>query len=195
MRPEIAVGTGVQGTGPEEVSDARGTLRAMPRPIAHSASVPASVDKVHAALVSEQYWKDRIDGIGGPGAQLVSVTAVNGTISVVMTQSIPEDELPAAVTAFKKGPLVIERTESWGPLGGNRAEGKFGATVEGAPASISGTTLLEGDSTSSTTSLSGTTEVKIPIFGSKIESMISEQVLALIDNEHDFTGEWIDKNL
>ncbi|WP_072804344.1 DUF2505 domain-containing protein [Rhodococcoides yunnanense] len=167
----------------------------MPRPIAHSASVPASVDKVHAALVSEQYWKDRIDGIGGPGAQLVSVTAVNGTISVVMTQSIPEDELPAAVTAFKKGPLVIERTESWGPLGGNRAEGKFGATVEGAPASISGTTLLEGDSTSSTTSLSGTTEVKIPIFGSKIESMISEQVLALIDNEHDFTGEWIDKNL
>lgn len=167
----------------------------MPRPIAHSASVPASVDKVHAALVSEQYWKDRTAEIGGPGAELVSVTAVNGTISVVMSQSIPEEELPAAVTAFKKGPLVIERTESWGPFGGNRAEGKFGATVEGAPANISGTTLLEGDEQASTMSLSGTTEVKIPIFGGKIEAMISEQVLALIDNEHEFTGEWIAKNL
>ncbi|MFC8179806.1 DUF2505 domain-containing protein [Rhodococcus sp. NPDC057297] len=167
----------------------------MPRPIAHSAPVPAPVDKVHAALVSEQYWKDRIEQIGGPGAQLVSVTAINGTISVVITQTVPEEELPAAVTAFKKGPLIIERTESWGPLGGGRAEGKFGATVDGAPATISGTTLLEGDDTSSTMSLSGTTEVKIPLFGSKIEAMISEQVLGLIDNEHDFTGNWIAENL
>ncbi|OZD62311.1 hypothetical protein CH263_16125 [Rhodococcus sp. 06-1059B-a] len=167
----------------------------MPRPIAHSAPVPAPVDKVHAALVSEKYWEDRIEQIGGPGAQLVSVTAINGTISVVITQSVPEEELPAAVTAFKKGPLIIERTESWGPLGGGRAEGKFGATVDGAPATISGTTLLEGDDTSSTMSLSGTTEVKIPLFGSKIEAMISEQVLGLIDNEHDFTGNWIADNL
>ncbi|KZF00224.1 MAG: DUF2505 domain-containing protein [Rhodococcus sp. (in: high G+C Gram-positive bacteria)] len=167
----------------------------MPRPIAHSASVPAPVDKVHAALVSEQYWKDRIQEIGGPSAHLVSVTAINGTISVVMTQSIPEEELPAAVTAFKKGALVIERTESWGPLGGGRAEGKFGATVEGAPATISGTTLLEGNDTSSTMSLSGNTEVKVPIFGGKIEAMISEQVLSLIDNEHDFTGNWVGQNL
>lgn len=167
----------------------------MPRPIAHSAPVPASVDKVHAALVSEQYWNDRIAEIGGPGAELVSVTAVNGTISVVITQAIPEEELPAAVTAFKKGALIIERTESWGPLGGNRAEGKFGATVEGAPAVISGTTLLEGNEATATMSLSGTTEVKIPIFGGKIEALISEQVLSLIDNEHDFTGTWIEKNL
>ncbi len=167
----------------------------MPRPITHSAPVPAPVDKVHAALVSEQYWKDRVDEIGGPDAKLVSATALNGTISVVMSQSIPEEELPAAVTAFKKGPLVIERTESWGPLGGNRAQGKFGATVEGAPAVISGTTLLEGDETSATMSLSGTTEVKVPIFGGKIEAMISEQVLSLIDAEHDFTGNWIAENL
>ncbi|MEO7079531.1 DUF2505 domain-containing protein [Rhodococcus sp. BP22] len=167
----------------------------MPRPIAHSASVPAPVDKVHAALVSEQYWKDRIEEIGGPSARLVSVHAINGTISVVMSQSIPEEELPAAVTAFKKGPLVIERTESWGPIGGNRAEGKFGATVEGAPAAVSGTTLLEGNAEASTMSLSGTTEVKVPIFGGKIEAMISEQVLSLIDDEHGFTAEWIAKNL
>ena len=112
-----------------------------------------------------------------------------------MSQSVPEEELPAAVTAFKKGPLVIERTESWGPLGGNRAEGKFGATVEGAPAVIFGTTLLVGNEASATMSLSGTTEVKVPIFGGKIEAMISEQVLELIDSEHDFTGNWIAKNL
>lgn len=167
----------------------------MPRPFAHSASVPASIDLVHAALVSEKYWKDRIDEIGGPSAELLSVTALNGTISVVMSQAVPEDELPAAVTAFKKGPLIIERTETWGPLGGNRAEGKFGATVEGAPAAISGTTLLEGNAETSTMSMSGTTEVKVPIFGGKIEEMISQQILSLIDDEHGFTGNWIQKNL
>lgn len=157
--------------------------------------MPAPVDKVHAALVSEKYWTDRIAEIGGPGATLKNVEVGDGTISVVMTQSIPEDELPAAVTAFKKGDLIIERTESWGALSGQHASGTFGATVDGAPARIAGTTALDGNGDTSTMSLAGTTEVKIPIFGGKIESMISEQVLALIDNEHDFTGEWIAKNL
>jgi hypothetical protein len=142
--------------------------------------VPASADKVHAALTSEQYWKDRIEQIGGPGASLKSVTVGDGTIDVVMTQSVPEEELPSAVTAFKKGDLIIERTESWGQFDGTHAAGTFGATVEGAPARITGTTAL-----------AGTTEVKVPIFGGKIEAMISEQVLALIDNEQDFTGNWI----
>ena len=81
----------------------------MPRPIEHSSTVPASADKVHAALTSEQYWKDRIEQIGGPGASLKSVTVGDGTIDVVMTQSVPEEELPSAVTAFKKG--VKEGTE------------------------------------------------------------------------------------
>ena len=52
-----------------------------------------------------------------------------------------------------------------------------------------------GNEASATMSLSGTTEVKVPIFGGKIEAMISEQVLELIDSEHDFTGNWIAKNL
>ncbi|MGV8873582.1 MAG: DUF2505 domain-containing protein [Rhodococcus sp. (in: high G+C Gram-positive bacteria)] len=163
----------------------------MPRPIEHSSTVPASADKVHAALTSEQYWKDRIEQIGGPGASLKSVEVGEGTIRVVMTQSVPEDELPAAVTAFKKGDLIIERTESWGPLNDSRAEGTFGALVEGTPARIEGTTSLHGIGEKTTVSLSGITEVKIPIFGGKIESMISEQVLELIDNEQDFTGNWI----
>ena len=60
-----------------------------------------------------------------------------------MTQAVPEEELPAAVTAFKKGDLIIERTESWGPFDGTHAAGTFGATVEGAPARITGTTTLE----------------------------------------------------
>ena len=163
----------------------------MPRPIEHSSTVPASADKVHAALTSEQYWKDRIEQIGGPGASLKSVTVGDGTIDVVMTQSVPEEELPSAVTAFKKGDLIIERTESWGQFDGTHAAGTFGATVEGAPARITGTTTHDGKGETTTVALAGTTEVKVPIFGGKIVAMISEQVLALIDNEQDFTGNWI----
>lgn len=153
--------------------------------------MPATADKVHAALTSEQYWRDRIAQIGGPGASLKSVTVGDGTIDVVMTQSVPEAELPSAVTAFKKGDLIIERTESWGPFDGAHADGTFGATVEGAPARITGVTTLDAQGDATTIALTGTTEVKVPIFGGKIESMISEQVLTLIDNEQDYTGNWI----
>lgn len=153
--------------------------------------MPASAEKVHAALTSEKYWRDRVEQIGGDGATLERVEVGEGTISVVLHQVIPEEELPSAVTAFKKGNLIIERTESWGPLHGDHADGTFGATVDGTPARIAGTTSLKGTGESTTVALSGTTEVKVPIFGGKIEQMITEQVLALIDVEQDFTGDWI----
>ncbi|CAM2983910.1 DUF2505 domain-containing protein [Prescottella defluvii] len=162
----------------------------MARHIEHSAQYPQPVATVHAALTDEGYWQARLREVGGPGATLDEITVGDGTIDVAMTQSVPAEHLPAVVTKIRPGDLIITRTESWGALQGDRAVGTFSAQVEGAPGELRGTMTLTSDGTGSLLVMDGEVEVKMPLIGGKIESVIAGQVLELLDAEEDFTGQW-----
>lgn len=162
----------------------------MARHIEHSAQYPHSVATLHAALTDERYWQARLQAVGGPGAKLDRVQVGDGTIDIAMTQAVPAEHLPSVVTKIRPGDLIITRTESWGPLHGDRAEGTFSAEVEGAPGQLRGTMVLTADGDGSSLVMDGEVEVKLPIFGSKVESVIAGQVLELLDAEEDFTGQW-----
>ncbi|KAA0022326.1 DUF2505 domain-containing protein [Antrihabitans cavernicola] len=160
--------------------------------IEHSARYSKSVDAVHAAFTSEQYWKDRMAEIGGPGGQLLGIETANGTTTVNLQQSIAADKLPGVVTAVRPGDLVIKRSESWGPVTNGTTNGTFTAAVDGAPAKIGGTVTVTNDGTGSVAKVDGEVEVKIPLFGGKIESVIAEQLGRLLDSEDAFTEQWLD---
>ncbi|RVW10120.1 DUF2505 domain-containing protein [Prescottella agglutinans] len=162
----------------------------MARHIEHSAQYPHPVATLHAALTDERYWHARLQEVGGPGAKLDEVTLGDGTVAVAMTQSVPAEHLPAMVTKVRPGDLIIKRTESWGPLHGDRAEGTFSAEVEGAPGQLRGTMTLTADGDGSLLVMEGEVEVKLPLIGGKVESVIAGQVLELLDAEEDFTGQW-----
>ncbi|MGB3772609.1 MAG: DUF2505 domain-containing protein [Rhodococcus sp. (in: high G+C Gram-positive bacteria)] len=167
----------------------------MPRRFDHSVPSALSAAKVHTALTTEKYWQDRIEAVGGPKAELTDVTvsgdtADTRTVSVSMTQAVAEEFLPSAITAIRPGDLIIHRTESWGSLDAQGASGTFEAKVEGAPATITGTLTLRSEGSGSTLVAAGQAEVKVPIFGGKIEQAVIEQVLALITAEQEFTSTW-----
>ncbi|MFD4181592.1 DUF2505 domain-containing protein [Rhodococcus sp. NPDC058514] len=166
----------------------------MARSIPHSAVYPQPVDQVHRALTSERYWRDRLTEVGGDGAELGHVVTGEGTIDVEMAQSIPAEHLPAIVSKIRPGDLIITRTETWGALDGDRAVGTFSARVEGLPGAVTGTLTLAPEGTGSAITLDGQVEVKLPLIGGKIEAVIAEQVVELLDAEHEFTEGWISAN-
>lgn len=163
----------------------------MARRILHSCSYRQSVDQVHRALTGEQYWRDRLVEVGGDGASFGHLTVGDGTVDVELTQAIPAEHLPSIVTTVRPGDLVITRTETWGPLVGGRATGTFTARVDGVPAALSGTLTLSADGDGSTVGLDGQVDVKMPLIGGKIESVIAEQITELLENEDRFTAGWL----
>ncbi|MFD4368638.1 DUF2505 domain-containing protein [Rhodococcus sp. NPDC058521] len=163
----------------------------MSRRIDHSSTYPFPADKVHSALTSEQYWRDRVAEVGGDGATIDEITVGDGTIAVRMRQAIAAEHLPSIVTKVRPGDLVIKRSETWAGLNDDTATGTFSASVDGAPAKISGTKRLTGAGADSVVEFEGETTVKIPIVGGKIESAIADQILHLIDKEREFTQSWL----
>ncbi|MBF6211348.1 DUF2505 domain-containing protein [Nocardia puris] len=161
----------------------------MATPLAFTARYPHPVAAVRAAISTEQYWKDRIAEVGGPNARLESVTVDGDKARIDMVQAIAAELLPPAITAVRPGDLIIPRVETWS---GNDAT--FDVRVEGAPATISGTVTLTGDATSAVATVTGTIEVKVPLFGSKIESAISERLTELLQSEEEFTNTWLAQN-
>ncbi|MFC9787393.1 DUF2505 domain-containing protein [Rhodococcus sp. NPDC127528] len=166
----------------------------MARRIPHSSAYPQSVDQVHRAVTSEQYWRDRLAEVGGPGAALGHVAVGENSVDVEMTQSVPAEHLPAVVTKVRPGDLVITRTETWGPLSGGVAAGTFTARVDGVPGTITGTMTLAAEGTGTTLAMDGKVEVKLPLIGGRIEAAIADQVSELLDNENEFTARWLSEH-
>ncbi len=136
----------------------------MSRRIEHSSKYTVPAEKVHEAVTSEQYWRDRIVAVGGPGAAIEELTVRDETVAVTMSQIIAAEHLPSMVSKVVNGDIVIKRTQ-----------------------------VLTGDENSATLEIEGEVEVKIPFLGGKIESAIVDEVVRLIQAEQDFTREWIAK--
>lgn len=159
----------------------------MATPLAFTARYDHSVEVVLAALADEQYWKARIAEVGGPNARIDSFSDDGTRIRVQMVQAIAADQLPPAVTAVRPGDLIIPRTETY-----TGTVGTVEAHVEGAPAIVRGEVTLtaEGENASVVT-LQGSVEVKIPLFGGKIEAAVAERLSELLAGEAEFTETWL----
>ncbi|MGO4615149.1 DUF2505 domain-containing protein [Nocardia sp. 2YAB30] len=158
----------------------------MATPLAYTARYSHSLAAVRAAIANDQYWKDRVAEVGGPNARLESVTVSGDQVRAELVQAIAAELLPAAITAVRPGDLIIPRIEHWT---GDSAT--FEARVEGAPAEVRGTITLAADGSGATATTKGTIEVKIPLFGGKIENAIAEHLTELLKNEEEFTDNWL----
>ncbi|MGW4370459.1 DUF2505 domain-containing protein [Nocardia takedensis] len=160
----------------------------MATPLAYTARYTHPVESVRAAIADEQYWKDRVAEVGGPNARLDSVVIEGDRVHVEMVQAIAAELLPPAITAVRPGDLIIPRTETW-----TGTTATFSARVEGAPAEVTGSIVLAGDPGGSTATVEGRIEVKVPLFGGKIEAAIEERLTDLLRSEEEFTNTWLAK--
>ncbi|MEV6767854.1 DUF2505 domain-containing protein [Nocardia sp. NPDC051030] len=158
----------------------------MATPLAFTAHSVHSTAAVRAAFADEQYWKDRIEEVGGPNARIDSISINGDQVRVDMVQAIPASELPAQVTAVRPGDLIIPRIETW-----NGSGGTVEAHVDGVPANVNGTLTVTDDGTGSKFVVDATIEVKIPLFGKKIEAAIQQHLTELLEREAEFTAAWL----
>ena len=142
--------------------------------------------QVYALFGQRDFQAGKLAATGGLDPELVTFETDAGSLTVVTRQSIPADVLPSMVASMMQGNPTIERTESW------RAEGDghvadFGVVIKGAPASLKGTMTRAAEGPGSALTIAGQASVPIPLFGGKIESVIVEQVGALLDEEESYT--------
>ncbi|MGW4326492.1 DUF2505 domain-containing protein [Nocardia sp. NPDC004573] len=158
----------------------------MATPLAYTATYSHSADALRTALADAQYWKDRVEEVGGADARLVEFDAAEDRLQVRMVQTIPAAQLPGAVTAVRPEGLVITRTETYTHDGGS-----FDARVEGVPAKVTGTVRLTESDNAAVAFVDATAEVGIPLFGRKIEAAVVARLVEMLAVEAEYTDAWI----
>ena len=163
----------------------------MPRSFDVSVESPASVEQVHGAFSSEEYWLARFVAFGTSTTLESLIVDSDGTVTVRTTQDLRRDALPRLVVRFYPGDLRILSTETWQPIGDRQVRGEVSIAAAGAPGWGRGEALLLQMGDRSQLSFNGTVEFKVPLVGGKIESFIGDQLAENIPEIQRFTTAWI----
>lgn len=154
-------------------------------------SVHTTAD-VHQALTSEDQWLARFaTAEKTDGYELI--THADGAFTVDISEEVGTSELPGFVKKVIKGKLLITRTDHWGPLVGDIADGTLAGGSSSVSARVEGTMALRPDGEGSILTVRGTSTVKIPLIGGKIESLIIDMIKDMVDRETRETVEWAQK--
>lgn len=144
---------------------------------------------VHASLTSEEQWLARFEKAKKTdGYELIKHE--DGALTVDISEEVGISELPGFVKKVITGKLLITRTDHWGPLVGDVADGTLAGGSSSLPAKVEGTMTLRPDGEGSVLTVRGKSTVKIPLIGGKIESLINDMVRDMVDQETRDTIEW-----
>ncbi len=165
----------------------------MPRPFDVSVESPASVDQVHTAFSTEDYWLARIGTMAG-GTTLDSLEVDDDrTIRVAITQDLGRDLLPGIVSKFYRRDIKVRSTETWTPSG-EELRGEITVAVTGAPGAGSADASVAPTANGSRLTLNGQVEFKVPLVGGTVESFIAREFANGIPNVQDFTAQWVSEH-
>jgi hypothetical protein len=170
----------------------------MPRSFDMSTDYGVTVEEVLRAFSDEEYWLARLADSGADDTTLDSMqlggpSGTDGSIDVITTQVLRSDRLPGLITQFHRGDLRIRREEKWEPVTNGSATAAITGSILDAPASLTGTAVLEpvAETGGARMKLRATVEVRIPLVGGKLENFIGNQLVELLIAEQRFTTTWI----
>ncbi len=147
---------------------------------------PESPERIWEVLTNPAYLSDKMHAVGGPRAELVSREQDGRGVTIVLHHAVPGDTLPAFLRSVRPEGLTIRRTETWTSTGGS-----VRAVVDGVPGTITVVMHLEPDPTGCVLGAQLTAEVPLPLFGGKVEKMITDNVTKLMTAEYQFTLDWL----
>ena len=159
---------------------------------------PASVEQIHAAFGSEDYWLARIE----PGAAITTLDSLtvddDGTVEVQVTQRAGRQLLPGPVAKLIPTELKLVHIETWRPVGDGQVRGQIRISASPGLGSGGAEAWLEpvGDgSQGSQLRCAVKVQVKIPLLGGKFEKSIGDNLAAEgIPELQRFTAKWIAEN-
>jgi hypothetical protein len=166
----------------------------MPRPIDYRSSSKYPADDVAAVMLDREYLEARLAQLGGPGAMVKEHTADDSGGRYRIRHGVDQAALPSIVSSLVTGNLVIDRTETLRREAPGRWSGDVGVRIPGTPASAVGSLRLADTASCSELVIHADVTVDIPFLGGRIESVIAEQVQALLAAETKFTLDWLTRN-
>ena len=158
----------------------------MPTPLNVTQQYDAPAAEVFALFNDPDFIAGRLEDSGAPDAKVMTVDSTADGVKIVTRQSIPASVLPSMVASMIQGDPATERTEDW-QVDGDGYVAEFSVIVKGAPATHQGHDDAAPTGDGSTLVVSGEAAVPIPLFGSKIEAVIAEQIGELLASEETYT--------
>jgi hypothetical protein len=154
----------------------------------------ASVEQIHAAFGSEDYWLARIE----PGAAVTTLDSLildaDGTVSVRVTQHVGRQLLPGPVAKLIPGELKMVHLETWRPVDDGQVRGQVRVSASPGLGSGGAEAWLEpvgNGSQGSQLRCAVKVQVKIPLLGGKFEKTIGNGLAESIPEMQRFTAKWI----
>lgn len=163
----------------------------MPRSFEVFTESPASVEQIHAAFGSEDYWTARL-AAGAAATTLDSLTVdADGTVTVHVTQHIGRQLLPGFMAKVVPAEVKLVHSETWRPDGNRQVHGQIRVSASGGLGTGRADSSLAPAGDGSHMRSTVNVEVKIPLVGSRFEKAIGSSLAANIPVLLRFTTEWI----
>ncbi|WP_067703049.1 DUF2505 domain-containing protein [Nocardia jejuensis] len=150
-------------------------------------SVP--VEELHRALTNDEMWQARFKDATTATLDL-SHPDGPGTIRIHMTEKASEDKIPGLVKKVLKSDLVLERTDTWGPLEGGAAKGTFDGASGGITTEMAGDFELRSAASGSEIVVTGIVTVKVPLVGGAIEPLVENLLQKVMNSEQKSVEAW-----
>jgi len=148
----------------------------------------AKPEVVYAMLQTLSYLESKVAGTPNATFNVSSQEAVS-TVTVTRNWL---GELPDMARKFLGDEVVIIEEQVWQPLQPNgTATATLNVSIEGAPVKVSATMDLRGTDSLTTITIEGNVKVSIPIFGSKAEEIIANELSSVMAQEQTAGDLWL----
>lgn len=166
----------------------------MARRIEHRSTLTWPAHQVHGVLIDKDYLRDRLDALGGDGAELVEHSETDDGVHLRVRQAVHADDLPSVARTVVGGDVKIDRSETWRREDDGHFTGEVAAAIPGVPCTITGSMWLhdvDGSEGTSEFVVEGSVKVSVPLVGGKLEDFVTEQVEKLLAAEENYAAEWL----
>ena len=156
----------------------------------HTARIDAHVETVFTSYGDEAFWHDRIAAVGTAQHTLDDVSASGDSVTVTVTQHIPDEDIPDLARKVLPGQLVIVRTSTWSGFDGERFTGSARAEAAGGLGLIDGGAEAVNRDGAALESVSGQVKVSVPLLGGKLEKLVVSHLDRLFQAEYEHLNRW-----
>lgn len=149
------------------------------------------LDRVHATVTDRAFWQHRFEE-APEKLTLDDSRGPPGTLTATMRDTIGASSLPGLVRKVVSGELKVERADEWGgALDGDRADGRISGSSTGIPVKIECTSVLRASVDVTVLDVAGSVQVKIPLVGGQIESLVRKLVGDMVGQDRDAIEKWL----
>jgi hypothetical protein len=155
---------------------------------------PATVEQTFASRV-EQGVREQACRESGALSYDVSISATEDGGAQVRVRRVLPARVPDLVRRFVGESLTVDQVEQWSPaLPGGTRSATVRVTVQGQPASMSGSMLLAPTADGSSELVTGEVKVAIPILGRQVEPEIVKVIESALRVEQRVGQAWVSQN-